>query len=199
MFLLRPSIAALGIVLAALIPGGCAGGGADGGVAFSAPDIEEFEDADPVSGNVRVTWRNLEPRHPDFTGSLVNASSEAGQRLRSGRASSSITKVLEDEEMGKLIKALENEGFFQYATEGLGLSNVPDHEGQKGILVVDRDGTTKGLMLTRNLGGTQIPRVYTDCKSLFLAIHGKVSGYEIRINADVERVFQSPKIRMNRR
>ena len=71
--------------------------------------------------------------------------------------------------------------------------------GRKGIVVVEQDGRSHGLMLTRNMGKTRIPKVYVDSKGLVLKWHGQLQGFEVRVNTDADRVFRAQPIRPRRR
>lgn len=195
--------AILGLAAALFALGACASGssGDTDGAEPRASDggTRTVERGEAVGGNTMVTWKNLDPRNPDVTWGLVNESSEMGQKLRSGRASSTEIRVMSDTDMGTLINELRKAGFFENATRGLGLANVPDVPGRKGIVVVSQDGVEQGLMLTPNLGGTSIPVAYRDSKQLIGAVHGALQGFEVRVNQDADRVFQAPPIRMRTR
>lgn len=207
-FLSALRAAALGACLLVL-PGAlaaCASSGGGGGSGSSArsgelerPDVGEIEKGDPAHGEVAVTWKNLNPRNPDVTQTLVNESSEYGQALRSGRITSSTVRVLSDLDMGTLLKKLREIGFFEHATAGVGLTNIPQVAGRRGIVVVHDNGKDWGLMLTPGAGGTDIPETYRDSKGLILAVHGAVQGLEVQVNVDEDRVFSAPPITMPRR
>lgn len=194
MFRVLSSLVACLLLLAAC---GSSGGSTSAGE-WERPDVDVPDSAEPVRGEVRVHWQNLDPRHPVVPHVLVNRSSEFGGRLATGQTTSSTTRVMSDEDMGRLIEALRGVGFFEHATAGLNLDTVPDLPGQKGIVVVHQDGASHGLMLTRNLGGTPIPAVYRDAKGLILTIHGQIYSPEIRVNVDEDRIFKAPPIRMRR-
>ncbi len=197
---------ARGLVLAATLlatpwlAGACAGGGASSSPGeLARPDVGEIERGEAVSGEIAVTWKNLHPRNPDVIQTLVNESSEAGRQLRSGRASSTTVRVISDADMGTLLDKLRDLGFFEQATRGVGLRNVPQVAGRRGIVVVHDNGTDWGLTLTPGAGGTALPATYRDCKGLILAVHGAVQGLEVQVNVDADRVFSAPPIRMPRR
>ncbi len=168
---------------------GAALGGSEGG--YEGP-------GEAVRDNVRVTWRNLDDRNPDVTQSLVNASSEMGRQLRSGRTSSTSTRVLADTDMGTLIEELDDVGFFDEAKSGLSLQNVPDLPGARGVVVVERNGRAQGLLMTTGLSGTRVPETYVKSKQLIFSVHSAVQGYEVRVNVDEDRVFQAPRARLRR-
>ena len=130
---------------------------------------------------------------------LVNASSQYGRALRSGRETSTEVRVLSDADMGTLIGELEDRGFFDHATKGLGIENIPNVPGRRGIVVLHDNGNDYGLMLVPGAGGTGLPESYRDCKALVLAIHGSVQGLEVRVNEDADKLFSAPPIRMPRR
>ena len=216
---------ALLLLAAALAAGGCSsdtaskGGGSGGGddesallregdgtgrqgshVAAAMGGTEGgYEAAEAVSDNVRVTWRNLDDRNPAVTQSLVNASSEMGRQLRSGRISSTATRVLSDEDMGALLDELDDIGFFDVAKPGLRFDDPPDVNGVRGIVTVERNGRAEGILMTTGLAGTDIPETYVKSKQLVFAVHSAVQGYEVRVNQDPDRVFQAPKARLRRR
>lgn len=185
------------LVVPLLLVAACGSSGASSGE-WERPDVDVPESAAPVSGEVRVRWQNLDPRHPIVPHVLVNKSSELGGALASGERTSSEVRVLSDEDMGRLIEGLRGIGFFEHATAGLSVDSAPEVAGRKGIVVVHQDGRSYGLMLTRNLGGTPIPAVYRDAKGLVLTVHGQIYSPEIRVNVDEDRVFSAPPIRMRR-
>ena len=141
---LRRFAALLCLAAAAFLAPACAGGGSDGGSgdggesraavgALDRPSGGSVEPGDPVNGEVAVTWRNLNPKNPAVTQILVNESSEFGQALRSGRTTSTEVRVLSDADMGTLIGELEDRGFFDHATRGIGAENIPNVPGRRGI------------------------------------------------------------------
>ncbi len=196
------ALAATALLAASFVMSGCGsdgatrGGGSHVGAALGGVG---FEPGDAVSDEVSVTWKNLDPGNPPVTQTLVNASSETGRLLKSGRASSTATRVISDQDMGTMLDELEDLDFFDHATSGLGLTNAPSTTGRRGIVVVTRGAKTWGMMLTPGMGQTPVPKVYTDCKKLIFAVHGAVQGFEVKINADPDRVFSAPSIRMKRR
>lgn len=199
----RTSLALL-LLCAGGLAAGCASDGGSGGGAGeesgAAPSGGTWEDGEPVRGNVSVTWKNLNPANPAASASLVNESSEIGQKLKSGAASSSEIRVVSDAQMGGLLAQLKKLGFFQHATDGLGLDNVPNVEGQRGIVVVTQDGRSKGLMLTTHLGPGPVPQTYRDSKNVVLFAHSQVPGFDVKANigAPDERVFTAPKPTLRR-
>lgn len=202
---IRCAAALLCVVAATLVVPACAGGG--GGAGGGSPSIGELErpsigpvePGDPVRGEVAVTWQNLNPRAQPLKLVLVNESSEAGKMLRSGKANSSEIRVLSDVDMGTLIGQLKERGFYENATKGIGIENIPNVGGRRGIVVLHDNGIDYGLMLVPGAGGTPLPAAYRDCKALVLRIHGMLPGYDLIINADPDRVFSAPPIRMHRR
>lgn len=203
---LRACALGLSLLAAPLLAGACAGtsdagGGASGGGAdgLERPNVGDVEPGDPVRGEVFVTWKNLNPRNPDVTQTLVNESSEVGQQLRSGRKSSTAVRVISDADMGTLLLKLKEIGFYDQATRGVGPNSIPQVPGRRGIVLVHDNGTDWGLMLTPGAGGTPLPATYRDCKGLVLAIHGAVQGLEVQVNVDTDRVFSAPPIRMPNR
>jgi hypothetical protein len=201
------TIFAASIFVAAGLAAGCASdggptspGGGSGDAADSAPTGGTWEDGEAVRGNVSVTWKNLNPANPPASASLVNESSEIGQKLKSGRASSSEIRVVSDAQMGGLLAQLKKLGFFQYATDGLGLDNLPSVAGPRGIVVVSQDGHSKGLMLTTNLGPGPVPEAYRDSKSVVIIAHSQVQGFDVKANvgAPDERVFTAPRPTLRR-
>ena len=189
---------ALCLSLAACGSDGSSESGAGGSAADSGAGT--WDEAAPVAGNVQVAWKNLDTANPAAAAGLVNESSETGQKLKSGRATSSQVRVLTDAQMGGLLAKLDEVGFFRNATQGLSLDNIPEVPGKKGIVVVTRDGQSVGLMLTTNLGTSPIPKVYTNAKNMILAAHGQVMGYEAKagIGESDERIFSAPKPNLRR-
>lgn len=193
---------ALAPLLAALLAGALvtacgstnSGGGGEPMIGAGATLVDRIEDGDPVSGNVQVTWRNLDPANKDVVISLVNESSEYGQRLRSGRSTSTVTRVATDEQMGQLLATLREMGFFEHATPMV-LGALPDEPGRKGAVVVQQGGESVGLMLVRKQGlaGSQIPKIYTESKRLIIGLHSSLQGLEVRTNQD-DDVFSMPPI-----
>lgn len=196
--------AILGLAAAMLAFGACASGSSSSdnrAPAESGSDaavVRPVERGEATGGNTVVTWKNLDPRNPDVTWSLVNETSDVGAKLRSGRATSTEIRVMSDVDMGTLLNELRKAGFFENATRGLGLGNIPDVPGRKGIVVVSQDGVDHGLMLTPNLGGTTVPVAYRDSKQLVGAVHNALQGFEVRVNQDTDRVFQAPSPKMRR-
>ncbi len=177
----------------------CASGGGSSGGELERPEARPVRQGDAVSGEVFVSWRNLDPRNPAVTQTIVNESSELGRALASGRKNSADVRVLGDADMGTLLAQLEDIGFFRYATEGMGLDNAPDVPGRRGIVVVERDGRTWGLMLTPGAGRTPIPAAYRDAKGVILVAHSSLPGMDVKVNVDADRVFSAPPIGLKRR
>jgi hypothetical protein len=199
------SILAVPLLLACGLAAGCAsddapGGSGSGDESGAVSSGGNWEDGEAVRGNVSVTWKNLNPANPSASASLVNESSEIGQKLKSGRASSSEIRVVTDAQMGGLLAQLKKLGFFQYATDGMGLDNLPDVAGQRGIVVVTQDGHSKGLMLTTNIGPGPVPTAYRDSKNVVLFAHSQVPGFDVKsgVGAPDERVFTAPKPTLRR-
>jgi len=196
--LLRAAAAAACVLAAGLLAAACASDGGGSGAsrtALARPAVSDIEPGDPVSGEVAVTWMNLDARYSDVTQTLVNESSGAGQQLMSGRASSTSVRVISDADMGTLLGELRDRGFYDHATRGVGLRNIPQVPGRRGIVVVHDNGTDWGLMLTPGAGATQLPATYRDCKGLIMAVHGAVQGLEVQVNVDADRVFSKPPTR----
>jgi hypothetical protein len=166
----------------------------------SGSSVEAVEEGAPVHGEVAVTWKNLNPANPPATMTLVNESSETGRKLKSGEANSSTIKVLSDAEMGGLLAALDSKGFFRYATDGMGLDNIPDLPGKKGIVIVTQDGQSKGLLSLPGLGSGPVPQVFLDSKRLILDIHRQLPGAEVHsgLGESDERIFSAPPPKMHR-
>ena len=196
--------------LAALVPlaaaaltacagtGGSSGGGSSGG---GAPI-----DARAVKGNHQIVMRTWDPREPEkapVTAALVNASSEAGRSLQTGRKTSTVVRVITDEQMGAVLAALDEKGFSANATGGLALDTLRPDPRRRGVILVDRDGETRGIEFLPNMSGTQIPTVYTECKRIIMRVHGEVTGLEVRAstdpNDDPSRIFQAAPIKPPRR
>jgi len=192
----RQAVVALSLVSALLLAAACSseGGSNSGGSSMETPSGESFDDGEPVHGDVAVTWKNLNPANPPASASLVNESSEVGQKLKSGKANSSVIRVLTDAQMGGLLAALEKDGFFQYATDGMGLDTVPDLAGRKGVIVVTQDGRSKGLLSLPGTGAGPVPKVFYNSKMLIIGIHSQLPGAEVRagIGEPDERIFTAP-------
>jgi hypothetical protein len=198
----------LSLLAAATLSAGCAGtgggggssdGDSSGGDGLAKPAAGSIDPGDPVSGEVAVTWKNLNPSSPDVTQTLVNESSEYGQALQSGRVTSTTVRVLSDADMGTLLGMLEEIGFFEHATRNVGLTNIPEVPSRKGIVVVHNNGKDWGLMLSPGAAGTGLPETYRDCKGLVMKVHASVQGLEVQVNVDADRVFSAPPIKMPRR
>ena len=192
----RHLAAALALAPALVLVSACSSdaGAKSGGPAVESPSGESFDDGEPVHGDVAVTWKNLNPANPPASASLVNESSEVGQKLKSGKANSSVIRVLTDAQMGGLLAALEKDGFFQYATDGMGLDTVPDLAGRKGVIVVTQDGRSKGLLSLPGTGAGPVPKVFYNSKMLIIGIHSQLPGAEVRagIGEPDERIFTAP-------
>ena len=200
-----PSLAltVLGAVLAPVVlAAGCAG---DGGSGIDDPVLQgqgiEVVEGAPVAGNVHVQLRTWDPdTGKAATFVLVNASSEAGQKLRSGRATSTVTRVLDDDGMGSLLATLEENGFTGVAADGVTLDNLEPDSRRKGVIVVERDGASRGLVSEPNVGRT-VATVFRDCKVLILQVHGSIPGSAASAStgeSNPDRTFQAPPIRMER-
>lgn len=197
----RCVLPAVALVAAALCAAGCASDEKRSSASRSADEIPDapsggtWDDGEPVKGNVSVTWKNLNPASPAASNSLVNESSEIGQKLKSGKANSSEIRMITDAQMGGLLAQLKQLGFFDRATDGLGLDNIPDVPGRRGIVVVTRDGRSVGLMLTTNLGPGPVPTTYRDAKNVVLFAHSQVRGFDVKAStgAPDETLFSAPK------
>ena len=191
-------------LLAAAPLAACSSGGSGSGASSSgSADVsggDTWNESTPVTGNVQVAWKNLDPANPPAAVGLVNESSESGRKLKSGKATSSQIRVLTDQQMGGLLAALEKVGFFRHATAGIALDNLPSVPGRKGVVVVTRDGKSVGLLLTTNLGTSPVPKAYTDSKNMILAAHHEVQGFEAKagIGESDERIFSAPPPKLRR-
>ena len=192
--------------LAACGSTGSSGGGSGGGGESSSGG----EDALPpgtraVTGNHQVVLRTWNPNNPSAaptTAALVNASSESGRKLTTGRATSTVVRVISDAEMGALLAAMQEKGFDGVATPGLTLDGLRADGRRRGVIVVEQDGQTRGIDFGLNMGGTQVPTVYTECKKIILAVHMNIPGLEVRTSTDPaddpSRIFQAPRAGLNR-
>lgn len=195
-------------ISAALAAGGCAGSGGGGGGGGGGSDAivsdPGVRNAQPVTGNCQVTLRTWN-RNPDApstaptTVALVNASSEKGRMLLTGKATSSSVRPLEDDEMGRLLAVLDAKGFASHAKPGVTLESVSDDTRVRGVLVIDRDGVSRGITY---YAGAADAGVFRDCKNLVFSTHNAVGGFEVRAAtgdaADPNRTFQAPPIKMRR-
>lgn len=201
--------AALALLACAASPG-CAGGdaarsGGSGGVASSGDGGEGvLPPGVPVKGNVQVTLRTYNPKDPAVvaTMALVNESSEIGRKLKSGRATSTVVRVVSDSDMGALLAAMDEKGFSGTATPGMTLDGLQDDGRRRGVIIVDRNGATQGIDFGLNQGGTAVPTVYTECKRLVWGVHMAVQGFAVSATTgnaeDADRVFQAPPLKMKR-
>ena len=72
--------------------------------------------------------------------SLVNASSDLGKKLTSGRTSSTVTRVISDVEMASLLRELDKAGFSSVARDGVSMAALRDDSARRGVIVVEQDG-----------------------------------------------------------
>jgi hypothetical protein len=198
------------LVLACAALAACGSTGSAGGGPGGGGDPSSAEDALPpgtraVTGNHQVVLRTWNPNNPSAaptTAALVNASSESGRKLQTGRATSTVVRVITDAEMGALLAAMADKGFDTVATPGLTLDGLRADGRRRGVIVVEQDGQTRGIDFGLNMGGTQVPTVYTECKKIILAVHMNIPGLEVRTstdaNDDPSRLFQAPPARLNR-
>jgi hypothetical protein len=196
---------AVPLLALALLLGGPAGCAGDGGSSIDDPLLEgqgiEVVEGAPASGNVHVTLRTWDPdtgREATFV--LVNATSEVGQKLRSGRATSTVTRVLDDDGMGSLLATLDQNGFAGVSADGVSLDTLGPDSRRKGVIVVERDGSPRSLVSESNVGKT-VATVFRDCKVLILQVHGSIPGAAASAStgdSDPERTFQAPPIKMKR-
>lgn len=192
----RPWIA-LALALAASLAAACGGGASGGGGGVGGRTVDVPSDAPAAAGNVIVTIRtwNRNPNAgnlPPTDAALVNASSEVGQRLTSGRASSTVVRVLEDAEMGRLLAMLDEAGFWGSAKDGVTLANLEDDGRRRGVIVVEQSGRKAGLEYYPGSPGAD---VFRQCRDMIHQIHDRVGGWEARAStgpAD-ERLIQAPK------
>ncbi|MCE9636690.1 MAG: hypothetical protein K8T90_13380 [Planctomycetes bacterium] len=183
---------------------GCAGSASSSGGESSRGDAPISANA--VKGNCQIVMRTWDPRDPEktpVTSALVNASSEAGRSLQTGRKTSTVVRVITDEQMGAVLAALDEKGFAGNSTPGIALETLRPDARRRGVIVVDRDGTSRGIEFLPNMSGTQIPTVYTECKRIIMRVHGEVTGLEVRAstdqNDDPSRIFQAAPIKPPRR
>jgi hypothetical protein len=192
----RHVFVAVSLSSALLLASACGsdGGSKSGGPAMESASGEGVDEGDPVHGDVLVMWKNLNPANPPAAAGLVNESSEIGQKLKSGKANSSEVRVLSDAQMGGLLAALEKNGFFQYATDGMGLDSIPDAPGRKAVIIVTQDGRSRGLLSLPGTGASPIPKVFYNSKMLIIGIHSQLPGAEVRagLGEPDERVFTAP-------
>lgn len=192
----RPSLC-VALLLAAAVAG-CAGTGSGSG-AGGASGGSSVESAPPVSGNHQVvlrTWDPNRPGEPNLTAALVNRSSEAGRKLSSGMASSTVVRVISDEEMGRLLAALDDAGFSATARAGVALDRIAPDSERRGVIVVEHDGKTRGIDFVAGADARAVGKTYVECKKIILYTHGLISGFETRVTTgeqDPSRIFQAPK------
>jgi len=187
---------------AGLFVAGCAG---DGGSTIDDPVLEgqgiEVVEGAPVTGNVHVQLRTWDPETGKAaTFVLVNASSEAGRKIRSGRATATVTRVLDDDGMGSLLATLDENGFAGVAADGITLEGLEPDSRTKGVIVVERDGASRGVVSKPNVGRS-VATAFRDCKLLILQVHGSIPGSAVSAStgeSEGERTFQGDPIKMKR-
>lgn len=194
------------LCLLALLPivSGCASDGPAREAADdpSAGDLTggTWEEGDPVAGDWSISWKNLDPKYPATTVSIVNASSEIGRKLLAGASSSEI-RVASDAQMGALVSELRKLGFFEHAVAGLALDSVPDVPGKKGVVVLQQDGAARGLLLTTQMGRSAVPQTYANCKKFVITAHMQLQGFDVKasLGPGDERILTAPPPKMPRR
>src|SRR5262249_4677891 len=147
-------------------------------------------------GDVAVTWKNLNAQSNAGSFSLVNASSEVGRKLASGKASSSTVRVMDDAEMGGLLEDLKSAGFYQFAKQGIGLDNLPSGISSKGIVVVQQNGESFGFPY-RPTGPGAEANAYANCKKIVMNAHATHASFDVHVGsgeADT-RIFDAPPIK----
>lgn len=194
-----PVVRVLAVAIA-LASAACSGTG----VAPEAREVRVVENAPPVTGNVKLTmltWnrnRGMEDVKPARV-ALVNASSEKGKRLLSGRDSSAEIATLDDLAMGRLLATLDEQGFASRARQGVTLDDYPDDGRRRGLMLLERDGRGWGLEYQPGSPDADVFRV---CRNIVFQVHGAAAGYGVKVstNADdnPERQFQAPRPRMQR-
>lgn len=203
----RSSLAVLALAGASLA-GGCGSTSGEEGVpGEGGGEMASMPDAQAVTGDHQVLIRTWDPRdlsRPPFTAALVNESSDAGRRLTSGKASSTVVRVVTDQEMGALLQVLDEKGFSANATDGVTLQGLKPDGRRRGVIIVEKDGATRGIEFFPNMAGTAIPTVYTECKQIIVSCHRRIEGIEVRATTGAEaedpsRTFQAPPIRMPNR
>ncbi len=191
-------LASLALAACANSPPGGGGGGAGG------DDGDTRASGRAVQGNVQITLQTQTPSTPIQTFAFVNATSEIGRRITSGRATSTVIRVLSDADMAKLIEEIESRGFSSHAVAGRTLKNLPDASGRRGVIVVEENGASRALDFGTGSGGGALPTCYLECKKLILGVHGAlqglaVSGTTTNSADDGSKVFQAPPIKLPRR
>lgn len=191
-----------GLIPMVLYATACASGGdaaapsgGGGGGERAAPREEARPTGEVVKGNYSVSWKSLSPRNKGVTTfSLVNESSEIGTKLSSGKATSSEIRVITDAGMAWLVDQLKQAGFYQFASDGLGLANAAQSGSKSGVVVVQQDGRTLGLAL---VGPGAAAQAYETSKQLVMRMHSQASPImgDIKVStgpAD-ESIFSAPK------
>ena len=187
---------------AAAAAAGCSsdGGSRTGGSSESSASPSAGTPSAPVAhgATIRVTYHNYIPDKFGRTGtwSLVNASSDLGQRLRSGRATSAETHVVEDEDMGRVLDGLRQTGFFNYARPGIGFDEIADRPGLKGVIVLEQNGASQAFESASGGRDGTAATAFRDSKILIVDAHGKLEGYAIKVGqGDSDpNTFESPGI-----
>jgi hypothetical protein len=155
-----------------------------------------------VRGNVAVKFKSYQPGAVQNAYVLVNASSDVGKRLLSGKATSTWVRVMSDEEMGAFLRQMDELGFSANAQEGLSLENLRDWSERRGVITVEQDGRSRGIDFGTGGGPGAKATAYRDVKALIVYTHNQIPGaYEVKAQVgDPEgNLFQAPPARMPRR
>lgn len=173
------------ILLAACSSTGGSGNGGD--------SPEPIEGVPQVAGQqVRVEWRNLNPKRSDTPLGLVNRSSPEMRELYRQPAQYQHVKPVDDETMGVVLQAFREIGFFDHAEKGRALEEFRPGEGQHGVVHVRQGDQTWFLLFTPGLGGTEVPEIYRDAKSVIIEVHRRTYWLQPTSPQDPDRVFRVP-------
>lgn len=194
---------AFGLIPTVLLATACASGADDrapsagGSLAASSSPREDVKfTGEAVHGNYAVTWKNFRAKDKLTSAfSLVNESSEIGQKLAAGKATSSEIRVISDSGMAWLVDQLKQSGFYQFATEGITLANAANTGSKSGVVVVTQDGRTLGLAL---LGPGPSAQAYETAKQLVMRMHSQAAPIMGQVEAgagesDTTKIFSAPK------
>jgi hypothetical protein len=202
---MRPPALALVLAAAALAACGSTGSTDGGGGGGGGGEAGLPEGVRAVTGNHQVvlrTWNPNDRSAKPMTAALVNASSESGRKLQTGKATSTVVRVVTDAEMGALLAALDEQGFAGVAQPGMRLDTLAEDGRRRGVIIVEQDGESRGIDFRAGMSDSRVPNTYTECKKIILAVHQAIPGFEVQTSTnpadDPSRLFQAPPARLNR-
>lgn len=135
----------------------------------------------PEERPTQVTFRDYRTQ-TDLA--LVNEAQTSAVDFYSQARDNATTKVVPNLDMGALMMQLEDFGFFDQAT--LGARRVP---GARTILVVERDGQSYSLALTRE-GDVGRQNLANNCNGAFLMVYNNHRSMQLIENDDGRALFE---------